>query len=78
MLAKRRGQSNRERHIAQPSTFGHRDVTFPVRALHAQLPLVQIDIAPLQRHHLATPQSGVASQEHDEMRASIERLRGID
>ncbi len=69
MGLKRRGESCGHRHVAQPAAIGGRDVTLPVRPLHAQSPFPQIHVAPFQRHHLAAPQSRVAAQQHDEMGA---------
>src|ERR1700730_6356573 len=40
--------------------FGHRHVALPFGPLHTELPLAEIDVAPPQRHHFATPQSGAA------------------
>src|SRR5437762_13508078 len=41
-------------------------LSFPVGSLHAQLPLLQIDVAPFERHHLA------ASQRSEERRVGKE------
>ena len=37
-----------------------------VRTLHAQLSLLQIHVAPAERHDLAAPQSGFAAERHDQ------------
>ena len=49
----------------------------PFGPQHAELPLVQVDIPPLERQDFAAAQSGVAAQQHDEMGASIERHGGV-
>ena len=51
-----------ERHMSQPPAFRYRDVTFPLRASHAELPFVQIDVGPLQRHDFAASQSRLTTQ----------------
>src|SRR5262249_42529341 len=77
MLTKRRCQSNGQRHVTKPPALWNSHVTFPIRPLNAQLPLLQVDVSPLKRHHLATPKACYAEQ-HDEVRRSIECLRGLN
>src|SRR5262252_2276490 len=52
-LPKRRRQSCRERHVARAPAFRCGDLNFPFGALNTELSLVQIDVTPLQRDHLA-------------------------
>ena len=72
MLGERRGQPSRERHVAQPSTLRRLDLAVPVRPRDTQLPLREIDVAPLERDHLAAPQPGLTAQQHDQV-ASADR-----
>ena len=65
MLGERRGEPSRERHVAQPSTLRRSHLAVPVRPLDAQLPLREIDVAPLERDHLAAPQPRLTAQQHD-------------
>ena len=53
--------------------FGVGDLAVPVGSLDADLPLAEIDVAPLERDHLATPKARLPTQEHDEVRGRIER-----
>ena len=78
MVAKRRGQPDRERQVPKSSALRDGHMTLPVRTLHAELPLLEVDVAPFERHHLAAPQARVAAQKHNELRRSIECLRGSD
>jgi hypothetical protein len=55
----------------------HRNVPLPLRPLHRELPFVQIEIAPLERHHLPTPEAGFTAQQHDEVGVQL-RLGGFD
>jgi hypothetical protein len=48
LLAKRRGQSDRERHVSKPPALRYRHVTFPVGALHAKLLVTEGPVAPEQ------------------------------
>jgi hypothetical protein len=50
-------ESVRQRHMPKPPAFWNSDVAFPLGALHAQLPLVEINVTPLECHHFATPKS---------------------
>jgi hypothetical protein len=55
------------RRAGRPSSVGasgrpQRHVALPFGPLHTDLPLAEIDVAPLQRHHFASPQSGVVGQ----------------
>src|SRR4051794_26258588 len=52
-----RSAALRRRHVALP--FGTR---------HGHLPLGQIDVGPLERHHLAAAEPGLAAQQDDEQR----------
>ena len=47
MVAKRDGESHRHRHVPEAPTLGHPDVAFPLRALHAELPFLQIHVVPI-------------------------------
>ena len=40
-------------------------VTWPFQSDRRRAALAEIDIAPLERHHLAAPQPAFATQEHD-------------
>jgi hypothetical protein len=48
MGLKRRGEPGGQRHVAQPPALGRRHVPLPVGALHAELPLPQVHVAPLE------------------------------
>ena len=47
-------------------------LSVPVRTPDTQLPLREIDIAPLERDHLAAPQPGLSAQQHDQVRPMID------
>src|SRR5262245_57164569 len=49
-------QSRRQRDVPQYSALGYRHVALPLGPLNAQLSFVQVDVGPLERHHLAAPQ----------------------
>ena len=63
----RRRQPLGQRHVAKPAAF--RAVTCPFQSdrCDAQLPLVQVDVGPLERHDLAAAQSGLAAKQHNEL-----------
>ena len=72
MFGERRGEPPRERHVALPSTLRCSHLSVPVRTTDTQLPLREIDIAPLERDHLAAPQPGLTAQQHDQVRPLID------
>jgi hypothetical protein len=47
-------------------------VSFPVGSTHAQLPLIEIDVLPLERHNLAASETRVAAEQDDEVSSPIE------
>ena len=52
-------------HVANTPTFSSRDVALPLGSRHTQPTVRQVDVLPLERHHLAAPQSGFASYQHN-------------
>ena len=78
MLGERCGQPSRERHLPLPSTLRRSHLSIPVRTTDTQLPLREIDIARLERDHLAAPQSGLTAQQHDQVRPLIDRPCDVD
>lgn len=48
-------------HMPKPSAPWNGDVALPVRTLDARLSFVEVDVVPLERHHLAAPESGLAA-----------------
>ena len=78
MLGERRGEPSRERHVTLPSTLGRSHLSVPVRTPDTQLPLRKIDIAPLERDHLAAPQPGLTTQQHDQVRPLIDCPCDVD
>jgi hypothetical protein len=42
------------------------DLPLPIRPLHTDLALLQVDILPVERHHLATPEPGFAAEQDDQ------------
>jgi len=73
MVAKRDGEPHRHRHVPEPPTFRHRDVTLPLRALHAELPFLQIHVTPFEGHHFTAPKPRVSAQQHDQVRVRATR-----
>ena len=57
-------EPSRQGHVADPPPFGGGHLTLPVRPSHAQPPLVEIHVSPLQRHHLATAKASFPTQQH--------------
>ena len=53
VLSKSCRQTNRQRDVAKPTALRRGHFTIPIRSLDAQLTLGKVDIAPLERHHLA-------------------------
>lgn len=78
MIAQCGRQSFRERHVPEPPTLGRRHVTVPVGPADAELPVHQIDVGPLQRNHLAAPQSRLTAQQRDEVGPRVEAARRVD
>ncbi len=78
MLGERCGQPSRERHVPLPSTLRRSHLSIPVRTTDTQLPLREIDIARLERDHLAAPQSGLTAQQHDQVRPLIDCPCDVD
>ncbi len=72
MIAERGRESERERHIPQPSALRCRHLAVPVGPLDADLPLAEIDVSPLERNHLAAPKARLPTQKHDEVPSRIE------
>jgi hypothetical protein len=64
--------------ITEPPALRNGHVTVPVGPLDRELPLGEIDVAPVERDHLAAPQARVPAQEHDQVCHRIDRLRGRD
>src|SRR5436190_23015516 len=71
-------QPDRQRYIPQAAALRARDLPLPLRALDAELPLVEIDVAPLERHDFSTSQPGLSAEQHDQLGTPIERPRRID
>jgi hypothetical protein len=64
MLAQRGGQTTRQRDKPDPPAFRNVDLALPRRPLHRDLTVafaMEVDIVPIQRRHLATPQSRFAA-----------------
>lgn len=74
-VAKRVRQPLRQRHVPQPTALRHRHVTLPLGTSHAQLPLVEIDVRPLQRHDLAASQPSLPAKEHGQVRLRFRSRR---
>ena len=52
-----------ERQAAQPPTLlRNRDVVLPLRPLGVELSFREVNVVPLQRHHLAAPKSGFTAE----------------
>ena len=51
----------------EPPALRRRDLSVPIGPAHADLSVDEIHVRPLQRHHLAAPQTRITAQEHDEM-----------
>ena len=68
----------RHRHAPRTSAFGHRRLPSPLRALHRDEAEADVDVAPLQRHHLAASQPGVAAEQHHRPAAGIDQPRRLD
>ena len=58
MLTKRRREPHRHRHVPQTCALWSRHVTPPIGPLDAELPLAEIDVAPLEREDLAQSEAG--------------------
>jgi len=52
-------------------------MAFPLGPSYAELPLVEIDVGPLERHDLAASQPGFATEQDSEVRLRF-RSRGFD
>jgi hypothetical protein len=76
MVAQRRGQTERQRHVPQPPALGDRHLTVPIGALDAELSFAEIDVSPLERDHLVASQSGFAAQEQDRRRRRVALYSG--
>src|SRR6202040_3982633 len=61
-----------------PPTLRRSYLSVPVRTSDTKLPLREIDIAPLERDHLAAPQPGLTAQQHDQVRPLIDCPCDID
>ena len=66
-------ESFRERDTPETPAFGRCDVAVPVRPANADLPIGEVDVGPLQSHHLATPQSGLTAERHEEVPSRVDR-----
>jgi hypothetical protein len=78
LRTERRGQASSQRHASQAAAFRRGDDAVPVRPRHADLPIDEIDVAPLERHHLADAEPGLPAEEYDEsVRASSVRATSI-
>ncbi len=66
MLAQCRCESYRERYVPEPSSFRRRHMTFPVGSLDAELTFVEVNICPVEGHHLAAPEPTLTAKQHDE------------
>ena len=64
-----------QRHVAEPPAFRAGHLALPVGPFHAHLALVEIDVGPFERHHLAASKAGLAAKKHDEVCPRIEGLR---
>ncbi|HSF18341.1 MAG TPA: hypothetical protein VLK65_22605 [Vicinamibacteria bacterium] len=55
-------------HRDPPGTapFRNRHLPLSIRPLHMKLTLGEVDVGPLQRHHLSATQPSVPSQEHNQ------------
>ena len=71
-------EPSRQRHVADPPALGGRHVPFPVGAFDPKLSLGQIDVAPLEGHHLPAPESRLSAEQHDQVGVVIVGHRGID
>ena len=57
-LLQRVSQAPCEQHVPHSPAFGGRDVALPLGTCDRELPLAEVDVRPLQRHHLpASPPS---------------------
>jgi hypothetical protein len=52
MFAERARETQGERHVPEATAFRCRHVTLPLRSLDADLPFPEVQVWPLQRHHL--------------------------
>ena len=76
-LAALSASSSRTVKARDVATFRCRDARLPLRACDRDLAIGQIDVAPLERHDLATPQSRFTTQQHDRVRYRAVRLRSL-
>lgn len=67
------GEPLRHRHAAGSTSLGRRHVAVPLAALDMDVPALEIEIAPLQRDRLSTPQPGVGGEQDERFNAGIER-----
>ena len=70
-------QPNREGHIALSPTLWHGDMAFPIGSPHAELSCGEVHVWPFQRHHLATPQSRLATKQDDEVGLPVRLTSGV-
>ncbi len=62
LLTKCSRESLAQWYVPQPSSFGGRHLALPIRTFHTQLPFVEIDVPPFERHHLAAAESSFPIQ----------------
>ena len=66
-LLQRVSQAPCERHVPHSPALGGRDVALPLGTRDRELPLAEVDVRPLQRHHLPASQPRLAAEHHDQL-----------
>ena len=64
MCFQRRRQTFSHGNMSQSPSLRRGDMPLPIGVLHAELPLVKVDVTPFERHDLPQPQPSISTEEH--------------
>ena len=55
-------QPFRQGHMSQPPAFRHRYMSLLLRTCHTEVPFIQVEVGPLERHDFAASQARLAAE----------------